>query len=60
VVVSRYAALADAAATALGNLVKDESSLTPALQFACGIRGVRGSVVILGDKLGAMGAIELV
>ncbi len=60
VVVSRYAALADAAATALGNLVKDETGLTPPLQFACGIRGVRGAVVILGDKLGAMGEIELI
>ena len=60
VVVSRYAALADAAATALGNRIKDESGLTPALQFACGIRGVLGAVVILGDKLGVMGDIELV
>ncbi len=58
-VVSRRAALADAAATALGNRIKDESKMIPALQFACGIRGVRGAVVILGDKLGAMGEIEL-
>jgi hypothetical protein len=60
VVLGGSAALADAVATALGNRVQDESSIVPALQFACGIRGVHGAVVILGDKLGAMGAVELV
>jgi hypothetical protein len=60
VVVSRHAALADAVATAMGNRVKDETGLTAALQFACGIRGVQGAVVILGDKLGANGKIELI
>jgi hypothetical protein len=60
VVISRYAALADAVATAMGNRVKDESGLALALQFACGIRGVQGAVVILGDKLGAIGEIELI
>jgi hypothetical protein len=44
----------------MGNRVKDETGLTAALQFACGIRGVQGAVVILGDKLGANGKIELI
>lgn len=59
VVVSNSAALADATATALGNLVQDASSFAPALQFACGIRGIRGAVIIQGDRLGAMGEVEL-
>ncbi len=41
VVLSRSAALADAAATALGNRVQDESCIAPALQFACGSGGAR-------------------
>lgn len=59
VVVSTCAALADATATAMGNRVQDTSGFTPALQFAYRIRGIRGAVIIMGDKLGAMGEIEL-
>ena len=60
IVISHSAALADAAASTLGNLVHCEEDITPALEKFCKIRGVEGAVVILDDKLGVMGDVELV
>jgi len=60
VVVSASAALADAAASSLGNLIHCEEDFAPALKKTCKIKGVQGAVVILGDKLGVQGDIELV
>jgi len=52
-------ALADAAATALGNRVKTAEHITPALEWLATLPGVQGGVVIVGDKLGAWGQVEL-
>ncbi|MDD3314712.1 MAG: UPF0280 family protein [Syntrophaceticus sp.] len=60
IVVSHNAALADAVASTLGNLVHREKDITPALEKVLEIRGIQGAVVILGDKLGALGDVELV
>lgn len=60
VVVSRDAFLADAVATAVGNRVKNPSCVQDAIEFAAGINGVEGVLVIIGDKLGAWGQVELV
>jgi ApbE superfamily uncharacterized protein (UPF0280 family) len=60
VVVSRDAFLADAVATAVGNRVKNPSGIKDAVDFAAGIDSVEGVLVIIGDKLGAWGKIELV
>jgi len=59
-VVSKNAALADAAATALGNLVKGPSDIGRALERASLIPGVDGALVLVKDKMGAWGKIELV
>jgi ApbE superfamily uncharacterized protein (UPF0280 family) len=53
------AALADAAATAVGNRVKTKNDLEGALDYGMKIRGVLGVVIIIGDHLGAIGNIEL-
>ncbi|MGE5379569.1 MAG: UPF0280 family protein [Methylocystaceae bacterium] len=60
IIIAETAALADAAATAAGNLVKDVSRLETAVNFACSIPGVRGALMILGDKMAARGSVELV
>ncbi|MGA9048868.1 MAG: UPF0280 family protein [Dehalococcoidia bacterium] len=60
IVTSRSAALADAAATAVGNLVKMADDVQGALDYGKGIKGVRGIVIIVGDKMGAWGEIKLV
>ncbi|MGV8119103.1 MAG: UPF0280 family protein [Candidatus Xenobiia bacterium LiM19] len=60
-VISPSASLADAAATALGNMVKKEADITPALEHAQHIEGVTGVVVVIGGKMGAWGpAVEFV
>jgi ApbE superfamily uncharacterized protein (UPF0280 family) len=59
-VVSWDTALADAVATGLGNRVKKQSDLKPAVEWALSIQGVNGAVAILGDKLAALGEIEIV
>lgn len=59
-VVARSCALADAAATALGNRVKGEEDLEGALEAAKGIEGVEAVVIVLRDKLALWGDHPLV
>lgn len=60
VVLSKWTALADAAATATGNLVKTVEDVQKAVDFARAIEGVEGVVVIIGKKIGAWGKIEII
>jgi ApbE superfamily uncharacterized protein (UPF0280 family) len=60
VVVSASAALADAAATAIGNAVSDKADVPSAIRLGEKIDGVLGIVVILDDKMGVWGNVELV
>ena len=59
-VVSRSCALADAAATTIGNRVSCADDIQPAICFGRGIDGVLGMVIVIGEKLGVWGAVELV
>lgn len=59
VILSKDAALADAAATALGNALKNDGDIERALSLAMAIPGVLGAVAVVGDKLGASGQVEL-
>jgi len=59
VVLAGSAALADAAATALGNRVTREEDIEPALQWLASVGGVLGGLVVLGERVGAWGEIEL-
>jgi len=47
--------LADCCATALGNLVRDESSLAGALESIGSIEGVKGCLACIGDKVAVYG-----
>lgn len=60
VVISASAALADAAATAIGNRVSDKADIASATHLGENIDGVLGVAVILDDKMGAWGQVELV
>jgi ApbE superfamily uncharacterized protein (UPF0280 family) len=60
VVVSASAALADAAATAIGNAVTDKADVPSAIRLGEKIDGVLGIVVIMDDKMGVWGNVELV
>jgi ApbE superfamily uncharacterized protein (UPF0280 family) len=63
-VIARSAALADAAATRLGNEVGaasgGDAGIGKALTVSRTISGVLGVVVICGEKIGAVGDVELV
>lgn len=58
-VTSKSASLADAAATSIGNRVRKERGIKAALEYGAEIEGILGILIIVGDKLGAYGAIEL-
>ena len=58
-VLSTNTALADAVATELGNRIQSADDIEKGLEFAVEIEGIIGAVVIIGDKLGAAGDIEL-
>lgn len=57
---AKSAALADAAASAIGNQVKSKKDISRALDYGMKIEGVLGIVIIMEDNLGAIGDIELV
>jgi len=59
-IISDDAALADAMATAAGNIVKSADDVERAIAFARSVEGVRGALIIIGDKLGSWGEIRLV
>lgn len=59
-VVAADAALADAAATALGNRVQGKADLGAALEWVRSVPGVLGALVIVGNQLAAWGEIELI
>lgn len=60
VVISGSAALADAAATAIGNEVSGAHDIAPAIEFGKRIKGVLGIVVIVDNKIGLWGNVDLV
>ncbi|MFZ5775118.1 MAG: UPF0280 family protein [Thermodesulfobacteriota bacterium] len=59
-VLARDPALADAAATRIGNAVQPGQSLEPALAIARKLPDLMGAVIIRGEELGAWGQVELV
>lgn len=59
VIVSRDCALADAAATRLGNLIRSADDAEPALETICAVEGVIGALAVVGDRLAVKGELEL-
>ncbi len=60
IVMAPSAALADAVATAAGNLVKEASDIEKGIKFAQKVDSLRGIVIIKDDKMGAWGKVKLV
>jgi ApbE superfamily uncharacterized protein (UPF0280 family) len=60
VVIAGSALLADAAATAIGNVVKEVADIEQGLKTAKKIRGLDGVLIIKDDQLGALGKIKIV
>jgi uncharacterized protein len=59
IVFSPSTSLADAAATAIGNRVRMADDIPEALEFAQGIKGLKGVAIIKGDNMGLWGQIRL-
>ncbi len=59
IVIAASAALADAAATAVGNRVSRPEDIEGAIDFGLGIEGVKGVVIIIGKSIGAQGNVKL-
>jgi ApbE superfamily uncharacterized protein (UPF0280 family) len=59
-VVARDTALADAAATAIGNAVKTPRDVGTALELAGDIEGLDGVLIVCEDKMGARGNLEII
>ena len=60
IVLSRSAALADAAATAIGNRVKNAEDIDSAIERAQAMEGLGGVVIIKDDRIGTWGNVKLV
>ena len=56
---SLSAALADAAATAVGNVITDETAVDAGIALAQKIPGVTGVLIIIGRRIGLWGEVEL-
>jgi hypothetical protein len=59
-VLSSSTALADAAATSIGNLIQGKEDIGKGLQRAQAIDGVRGVIIIKEGKMGIWGKVELI
>jgi uncharacterized protein len=59
VTVARSATLADAAATAIGNLVQSSSDINKAIAIGRQISGIMGTVIIIGGDIGVWGEVKL-
>ena len=58
-ILSKSAALADAAATAVGNMIQEGKDIDRGLEKGKEIEGVLGTLIIVGEKMGVWGDIRL-
>ena len=59
IVLSKSAAMADAAATAIGNLIKQPADIPSGIEFAKGIGDLEGVVIIQGSDMGLWGKVKI-
>ena len=59
IALSKSATLADAAATAIGNLIVQLNDIPGGIEFAKGIDGLKGVIIIKDDKVGLWGKVKI-
>jgi hypothetical protein len=59
IVLSKSATLADASATAIGNLIIEPTDISKGIEFAKGIEGLLGIIIIINDKIGLWGKVKI-
>jgi ApbE superfamily uncharacterized protein (UPF0280 family) len=57
-VITETATLADACATAVGNIVKKEEDIKKGIEFSKKVPGVKGVIIIIGDKMACWGKMR--
>jgi len=60
VVLAEDTLLADAAATSICNMIKTSDDIESGTSFGKSINGIQGILIIIGDKMGAWGEINLI
>jgi len=60
IVIAKSTSLADASATAIGNLVKSVEHIPRAIEFAQGIKGLRGIVIIKDYEMKTWGEVKII
>ena len=60
VVLAEDTLLADAAATSICNMIKTSDDIESGISFGKSINGIQGILIIIGNKMGAWGEINLV
>jgi len=58
-VLSPSTSLADAAATAIGNLVREAEDIPQGIEFAQRVKGLKGVVIIKDDRIGLWGEVKI-
>lgn len=59
IALSKSTALADAAATAIGNLIKSTDDIPRGIERAISIKGLSGVIIIKDDRIGFWGKVEI-
>jgi len=59
IAIASSATLADAAATAIGNRVKQAGDIASAIEFSKSINDLKGAVIIIDDNMGVWGEVKL-
>jgi len=59
IVLSQSTALADAAATAIGNRINQPEDIPGGIEFARNIKGLKGVIIIQGEQVGVWGEVKL-
>jgi ApbE superfamily uncharacterized protein (UPF0280 family) len=59
IALSRSATLADAAATAIGNLIKEPTDISSGIEVAKSIAGLKGVIIIIGSNMGLWGEVKI-
>jgi ApbE superfamily uncharacterized protein (UPF0280 family) len=59
IALSKSTALADAAATAIGNIIKNADDIPRGIERAISIKGLSGVIIIKDDRIGFWGKVEI-
>ncbi|MEJ2047228.1 MAG: UPF0280 family protein, partial [Dehalococcoidia bacterium] len=59
ITISGSASVADAAATAIGNRIKEPDNIPDGIEVAKGIAGLKGVIIIIGSDMGLWGEAKI-